>query len=133
MAFDLNPHPLEAGAGQWIAASGIMPGLSAVVNRLLYLVLKEHRMVDTKDVQCGFCHVTLEPSTDPVFENGFACPICGNGDEFDNILTAMGEYVEDRSANKFMGEFSDTLAGGGLFKITQKPVPKKVYRFIVDL
>jgi hypothetical protein len=35
VAFDLNPHPLEAGAGQWIAASGIMPRLSAAVNRLL--------------------------------------------------------------------------------------------------
>jgi hypothetical protein len=39
-----NPQTLGTGAGQWIAASGIMPGLSAVVNRFLFLVLKEHRM-----------------------------------------------------------------------------------------
>ncbi|WP_157619374.1 hypothetical protein [Skermanella stibiiresistens] len=44
MALNLNPQSLGTGAGQWIAASGIMPGLSAAVNRLLYLVLMEHRM-----------------------------------------------------------------------------------------
>ncbi|QQP88768.1 hypothetical protein IGS68_22565 [Skermanella sp. TT6] len=93
----------------------------------------EKPVIDAHDVKCGFCSALLEPSTDPKFKNGYACPVCGNADEFDNILAVVGEYVEDRTADKVLRQMSDTLACGNLFKVTPKPVPKKVYRFVIDL
>lgn len=90
-------------------------------------------MVNAYDVKCGFCDTLLEPSTDPKFKNGFACPVCGNGDEFDNIISVIRQYVENRTADKIIRQGAKTLTRGNLFKITHKPVPEKVYRFVIDL
>jgi NAD-dependent SIR2 family protein deacetylase len=89
-------------------------------------------MTDITEVQCAKCKVTLQGPADPKPQDVFSCPKCGTGDRFDRVMREVSEYVEEKMAEKFSRSLGDATRGSKNLKVTQKPRPKKVYRFIID-
>lgn len=66
-------------------------------------------MNQTVQALCARCRVMVERVGEPNPEDRYACPVCGEGDTHDAIVTEVGEYVVEMAAQKV----SDMFAGIG--------------------
>ena len=90
-------------------------------------------MADIDHVKCAKCDIALERVPDPNPENRFVCPSCSTGDTFDNIQREVGEYAQEIAMQHFAAEMRDMVRGKPGMDFEEKPRPKKVYRFVIDL
>lgn len=86
-----------------------------------------------EQVQCFACKVALEPRPQPDCQSFWACPKCGVGDTAENALTEASEYAVEQSARYFQEIMRKNFGGGGVFQLTQTPIPERRYRFFADI
>lgn len=83
-------------------------------------------MIQTTQMLCGYCRVRLKGPPEPNPDDWYACPICGEGDRFEAVMSEVSEYVEEM-ARQALGE-DGTLNG------SSTPLANsRRWRFIVDI
>lgn len=87
----------------------------------------------TADIKCAKCNVALQSPTDPKPDSRIACPTCGEGDTYDQVMREVSEHVTEQAGDFLTGKISADLRRNKNIKITKHAVPKKPHRFIVNL
>lgn len=88
---------------------------------------------NTKPIKCGACDVPLKIPADAKGEDIVSCPSCGEGDTLDNVIAELGNYLSAASAEYLGKSLERSTRGNKHVKFTRKPVPRRSYRFTVDL
>jgi hypothetical protein len=88
----------------------------------------------TYNVICAHCRVPLQGNVvDTKPEDRFACPSCGQGDTYQNIMREAKDSATEQVGEAFTKMIKDTLRGSKYLKFTEKRRPKKAHRFILDM
>ncbi|NOT41632.1 MAG: hypothetical protein HOP13_14170 [Alphaproteobacteria bacterium] len=90
-------------------------------------------MSDTKQIKCARCKVTLEGPTDAKGQDVFACPICGNADNLENIHRELANYMQEHAATSLQNSMRKSFANNKFIKYKPGIIHKRTYRFMVDL
>ena len=82
-------------------------------------------------ILCAGCHVALEGPANPQSNDTFSCPICREGDTFENVIREAGEYHADKLIRGMFDSF-DGSSGDGFVKMTVTQPPQRRFRFITS-
>lgn len=52
-------------------------------------------MIKTIQVLCGRCRVPLEGPAEPTPDDRYACPVCGEGDRFEVVMSEVTQSVAE--------------------------------------
>lgn len=83
-------------------------------------------MTQTVQVLCGYCRVPLEGPAEPNPDDRYICPICGEGDPLDIVMSEVSEYVAEVTRLKGNPESVPEIDS------THLPSSRR-WRFIVDV
>lgn len=83
-------------------------------------------MIQPTQILCGYCRVLLKGPPEPNPDDRYACPICGEGDRFEAVMSEIAEYLAEVERLK-SGEQAPLAVDS-----THVPSGRR-WRFIVDL
>jgi hypothetical protein len=87
-----------------------------------------------EQVKCAKCRVALKGRiVDSKPQGKFICPICGEGDTHENVMREVGDYMQDKAAERMAAAFKKAVRGSKSMTFRENRRPKKRYRFFVDL
>lgn len=88
---------------------------------------------DTKPIKCFKCKEPLVGPAEPKPEDTFRCPVCGEHDTLDNVLTEVKAFATEAAA-KHLNEGLERAARSSKFlKVEKKFTVGGTYRFMVDV
>ena len=90
-------------------------------------------MSDIQPVLCAKCRVPIKGPAKPDPDSVLSCPVCGESDTFDNIKGELAQQAKEHLAKHFQAAMGKAARGSKSLKYTPGAIPKRTYRFVVDL
>jgi hypothetical protein len=87
----------------------------------------------TKAILCGSCKVPIEGPANPKPNDVLACPSCGRSDKFNNVQTEVAKFFHEHTARMVQDTMRKATRGNKFLKYKPGFIPKRSYRFILDL
>jgi hypothetical protein len=88
---------------------------------------------NVKQFKCARCDCALEGPPNPQPHDRVACPTCGEGDTFENVMREAQVSMQEQLAQHFGKALIDGARGSKHVKVTYDFKPKGGHRFVVDL
>lgn len=88
---------------------------------------------ETQQIRCAACNEALEGPAEAKPHDRFVCPVCGEGDTFENVLADVRQYAKEQIAQHLSDSLGKTVRGSQHVKVASKLVPKHSHRFVINL
>ena len=91
-------------------------------------------MNQTVQALCAKCRVPVERVAEPNPEDRYACPICGNGDTHEAIMSEIGEYIQEVAAQQLSDMLAGAIRGSSVMSGRSTHTPSgRAWRFIANV
>lgn len=87
---------------------------------------------DIKLAKCASCDVALKPGGEHDPETWWACPACGNGDTYENVIAELNRFCRDQAAKALNEQIRGIASRSKIIRVDNLFSEGTGHRFKID-